>query len=65
MIKYQLPHMGFDQISDDKDDMYFNGKLCSNLLPQTANKNTTFTGNDSFLKVGLSSSRKKIIYLVQ
>ena len=57
--------MGFDQISDDKDDMYFNGKLRANLLPQTANKNTTFTGNDSFLKVGLSSSKKKIIYLVQ
>ena len=57
--------MGFDQISDDKDDMYFHGKLCSNLLPQTANKNTTFTGNDSFLKVGLSSSKKKIICLVQ
>ena len=52
--------MRIDQISDHKDDICLYGKLCSNLLPQTANKSTKFTGNNSFLKVELSSFKKAL-----
>ena len=41
MIKYQLPHMRFDHISDHKYDIYLYGKLSTKLLGQGgANKNT-------------------------
>ena len=42
MVKHQLPHTRFDQISDHKHDIYLYGKLSSKLLAQTANKNTKF-----------------------
>ena len=42
MIKYQLPHTQFDQISDHKHDIYLYGKLFPKLLAQAANKNTNF-----------------------
>ena len=49
MIKYQLPYTQFDQISDDKHDIYLHGKLSTKLLAKTANKNTKFM----FTKTGL------------
>ena len=39
VIKYSLPHMQFDQISDHKHDIYLHGKLSAKLLAQAANKN--------------------------
>ena len=42
MIKYQFPHMLFNQISDHKHNIYFNRKLATKLLAQTANENTKF-----------------------
>ena len=42
MIKCQFPHMMLDQISDHKHNIYFNGKLSTKLLAQTANENTKF-----------------------
>ena len=42
IIKYQLPHTRFHQISNHKRDIYLNGKLSAKLLPQAANKNTEF-----------------------
>ena len=41
MIKSQLPHMQFNQISDYKHDIYLYGKLSTKLLAQAADKNTT------------------------
>ena len=38
MIKYQLIDTRFDQISDDKHDIYLYGKLLTELLVQAANK---------------------------
>ena len=38
MIKYQLPHKRFDQISDHKHDIY----LYVELLAQTPNKKSKF-----------------------
>ena len=32
MIKYQLPHTRFDEISDHKHDIHLNGKLSTELL---------------------------------
>ena len=52
--------MPLDQISDHKDDICLYGKLCSNLLLQTANKSTKFTGNHSFLKFELSPFKKAL-----
>ena len=40
MIKYQFPDMLFNQISDHKYNIYFNRKLATKLLAQTANENT-------------------------
>ena len=40
MIKYQLPQMRLNQISDHKHDMYLYRKLSTKLLVQTANKIT-------------------------
>ena len=42
IMKYQLSHMQFNQISDHKDDIYLNGKLYTKLLGQAVNKNTKF-----------------------
>ena len=50
MIKCQLPHTRFDQISDHKHDIciYFYGKLSTKLLAQGSNENTKFM----FMKTG-------------
>ena len=40
MIKHQLLHTRFDQITDDKHDIYLYGKLSTKLLLQVVNKNT-------------------------
>ena len=40
IVKYQVPHMRFDQISNHKHDIYLYGKLSAKLLVQAANKNT-------------------------
>ena len=48
MIKYQLLHTRFDQISDHKHDIYLFAKLSSKLLAQPAVKTTLFT----FTKTG-------------
>ena len=42
MIKNQVPHTPFDQISDHKHGIYLNGKLSTQLLTQAANKNAKF-----------------------
>ena len=42
MIKYQFPHMLFNQISDHKHNIYFNRELATKLLAQTANENNKF-----------------------
>ena len=42
MIKYQLPHTRFDQISNHKHDIHLYGKLSPKLLEQAASKNTKF-----------------------
>ena len=42
IIKYQLPHTRFYQISDPKHDKHLYGKLPTKLLAQAANKNTKF-----------------------
>ena len=42
MIKCQLPHTRFDQISDNKHDIYLYEKLFTKLLAQAVNKNTKF-----------------------
>ena len=42
LIKYQLPHKRFDQISDHKHEIYLYGKISTKLLAQAANKNTNF-----------------------
>ena len=59
MIKHQLPHMQFDQISDHKHGIYLYGKLYTKLLGQAANKNIKFmfTKLDScfFLMYGFRS----------
>ena len=38
MIKHDFPRMQFDKISDQKHDMYPNGKLFKKLLMQATNK---------------------------
>ena len=45
MIKCQLPHTRFDQISDNKRDIYLYEKLYTKLLAQAVNKNTKFMFN--------------------
>ena len=40
VIKYLLPHMRLNQISDHKHDINLPGKLSAKLLVQAANKNT-------------------------
>ena len=42
MIKYQLHHTQFDQISDHKHDICLHGKLPTNLLAQAGNKSNKF-----------------------
>ena len=42
MIKYQLPHKRFDQISDHKHDIYLYVELSTKLLAQTPNKKSKF-----------------------
>ena len=42
MIKYQLAHARFDQISDHKHDIYLYGKLSAELLVQAATNDTKF-----------------------
>ena len=42
MIKYQLSHTRFDQISSHKHDRHLNGKLSTKILAQAANKNIKF-----------------------
>ena len=42
MIKYQLPHTRFDQISDHKHDIYLHVELSTKLLAQTSNKKSKF-----------------------
>ena len=42
MTKYQLPHTRFNQVNDDKHDVYLHGKLSINLLVQATNENTKF-----------------------
>ena len=53
MIKYQLPHTRFIQISDHKHDIYLYGELSTKLLAQAGNKNSklmfTKTGKLLFL----------------
>ena len=44
MIKYQLSHMRFNQISYHKHDIYLYGKLSTKLLAQVANKNIVHDG---------------------
>ena len=55
MIKYQLPHMRFNRISDNKHDIYLNEKLSTKLLALAGNKNTMFmftkTGRLLFFEV--------------
>ena len=48
MIKYQLLQAWFDQISDQKHDIYLYGKPSIKLLAQAAHKNTKFI----FMKTG-------------
>ena len=42
MIQYQFLHTQFNQISDDKQDIYLYGVLFTKLLGQAANKNPIF-----------------------
>ena len=63
MVKHQLPHTRFDQISDHKHDIYLHGKLSTELLLQAANKNTKFmfvkTGQLLFLSMVLKVTVRK------
>ena len=73
MVKHQLPHTRFDQISDHKHDIYLHGKLSTELLLQAANKNTKFmfmkTGQLLFLsmvlKVTVRKNSKQTLPLVE
>ena len=42
MIKYQLSHTRFDQISDHKHGIYLHGELSTKLLAQATSKITRF-----------------------
>ena len=48
MIKYQLPHTRFDEISDHKHDIYLYRMLFTKLLARASNKNT----KSMFMKTG-------------
>ena len=44
LIKYQLRHTRFDEISNHKHNIYLNGKLSTKLLAQAANKYIKING---------------------
>ena len=53
IIKYQLLHTQFDQISDYKHDIYLYGKISTKLLAQAANENTRISRSEICFKLGV------------
>ena len=58
-LQNHLPHIWFDEISNDKHDIYLYGKLSTKLLAQAADKNANLCliklGGCFFLKYGFKS----------
>ena len=67
IIKYQLPNMRPDQISDHKHDIYLFGKLSTKLLGQAANRNSklifTKTGQFFFIFFSEASMASEVTVL--